>query len=414
MGRVNERAAIRLAVGMAALIGMAGLARAAPAAPDQPALPAPGTDATGPISPGPAATIEITLDPISVAEGGAATSSVLVRILDSAGNLTDAKLALESALAKLGKPARLESGTFRASLLVPAGTMEDVIEITARAGQAVAKAAFSISQVATTVTITPRGPIRADDSTRGQLEVLDVAVVDAAGNPVNEAPKGSARIGEFREAIRVGPGRWALPYRPPRISEDTTVEAVVTAGAASANVTLELQAGRFAFGGGAKAGLAVAGGGLGPALSGEGVAWTHVGRHHLGLMLELSWWMRSSSSSTTVGGSPSSYQTTQYYPSLLVSAAWQTRLADRWTIWATMGLGAGLVSNHAQLDGQPAVSEQGVAPVVSGSVSGSPLLRSVPICLEARLTWIGDPGLTTMSGSSTTFLLLLGYRFDVG
>jgi len=60
------------------------------------------------------------------------------------------------------------------------------------------------------------------------------------------------------------------------------------------------------------------------------------------------------------------------------------------------------------------VSEQGMAPVVSGSVSASPLLRSVPICLEARLTWIGDPGLTTMSGSSTTFLLLLGYRFDVG
>jgi hypothetical protein len=73
-----------------------------------------------------------------------------------------------------------------------------------------------------------------------------------------------------------------------------------------------------------------------------------------------------------------------------------------------------MVSNRARLGGQPEVSESAFAPAASGSLAAGPRLGPGALFLEARATWIGDAKLSTLSGSSITFLGLLGYRFDVG
>jgi hypothetical protein len=66
------------------------------------------------------------------------------------------------------------------------------------------------------------------------------------------------------------------------------------------------------------------------------------------------------------------------------------------------------------LAGQSTASESGFAPAASGSISVGPRLGPGFLFVEGRATWIGDAGLTTVSGSSMQFLGFLGYRFDVG
>jgi len=189
---------------------------------------------------------------------------------------------------------------------------------------------------------------------------------------------------------------------------------VVRAGAASTTVDLKLVARRLFVAVGAKAGVSIGGGRVGPGAGVETGAWTLFGRTQLGLVLDVTWWMRSKTSTATVGGAASTYKATQNYLPFLLSVAWRTPFADRWMLWATLGGGGGVVSNSAQVGGQPTVSESGFAAAVSGSLSAGPRLGPGFLFLETRVTWIGDPKLSTLSGSSTTFLGLVGYRFDVG
>jgi len=114
-----------------------------------------------------------------------------------------------------------------------------------------------------------------------------------------------------------------------------------------------------------------------------------------------------------VGATDLAYHATQHDPSLLLSAAWRSRLGDRWMLWATVGGGAGMVANSATVGGQPPVKESGVVPAASGSLSVTPRLGKGAFFLEARATWFGAPDLATLSGSTTTLLALLGYRLDV-
>jgi hypothetical protein len=299
--------------------------------------------------------------------------------------------------------------------VVPPGTQGDAFVVAARAGRAVATATFPIAaSAAALVRVSPHGPIRADGSTRGQFEIFDVTVLDAQGNPVSDVPVGSGGRGEFRGAIPVSPGHWALPYRPAPVAENTTETVVVTAGAASTTVELDLRASRLRLSLGVKAGVAVAGASLGPAVELEGGAWTSFGRTQLGLVLDVGWWTLSRTRTATVGGADLTYKSTQGYVPILLSVAWRTPFADRWMLWATLGGGGGAVSNSSQVGVQPKVSESGFAPAASGSLSAGPRLGPGSLFLEARATWIGYPKLSTLSGSSTTFLGLVGYRFDVG
>jgi hypothetical protein len=299
--------------------------------------------------------------------------------------------------------------------VVPPGTQGDAFVVAAQAGRAVATATFPIAaSAAALVRVSPHGPIRVDASTRGQFEIFDVEVVDSLGNPVGDVPVGSGGRGEFRGAIPVSPGRWALPYRPPPVKESTSEKVVVTAGAASTTVDLDLVARRVRVWLGLKTGIAVAGGSLGPMVGAEAGAWSSFGRTQLGLVLDVGWWTLSRTSTATVGGADLAYKSTQAYVPILLSVAWRTPFADRWMVGASAGGGGGVVSSSAQLEGQPSVSESGFAPAASGSLSVGPRVGPGFLFLEARGTWIGDPKLSTWSGSSFSFLGLLGYRFDVG
>ena len=362
---------------------------------------------------GPPATIEITQDPASPEAGTGAPASVTVRLRDSAGNLTDWALDLESDVATIGAPVRLEPGVYRLPITVPPGTPQTSMTISVVAGRAIATTIVPIAPpMAAKITIVPHAPIRADGSTPGKLEVLAVEVVDALGNPASDIPVGTAGRGEFSEALAVSPGHWALPYRPPRVSEDTVDPVVVRAGAVSATTDLELLASRLSVSLGLKAGVA-ASGSVGPAVGVEGGLWTRLGRTQLGLVLDVSWWTLSQSSTVTVGGAPLTYDATQNYLPFLLSLAYRRPFAGRWMLWASAGGGGAVVSNSARLEGQPSVSQSGFAPAATLSLSAGPRLGPGALFLELRLTWIGDAGLSTLSGSSTTFFALLGYRLDV-
>jgi hypothetical protein len=363
-------------------------------------------------TPGEAASIEITPDRPGAPGGGESFSAVIARILDSTGNPTESSLVLESQEALLQEPVRLERGVYRAQMEVRPGTRGGSALITARAGRLIATAAIPIApRVAAVIRVTPPGPIRPDDSSQA---VLEVVVTDAAGNPVADAPVGSGGAGTFGEPFFIEPGRWALPYRAPRVLANTTEHLTVTAGAASTGVEVRIVSGWAPVSLGLKGGVALSGGLLGPAAGGEIGVWALIGEAQFGLVLGADWWMLSERSTATAGGVASSYQATQNYIPILLSLAWRASLGRSWLLWATVGGGGALVSNQVQVGAQVPVSESGFAPAASGSLSTGPQLGPGYPFLEARATWIGDPSLSTLSGSSIIFLGLLGYRFDVG
>jgi hypothetical protein len=267
---------------------------------------------------------------------------------------------------------------------------------------------------AAAVRIAPPAAILVDGSGGEGLAVLEVTVVDAAGRPAEDVPVGSGGQGEFRDALLVEPGRWAVPYRPPLVLSDTTEHVVVKAGAASARVDLELLIRRPTLLLGVKAGVAVAGGRMGPGVGLEAGVWTVLGRAQMGLLLEGGWWTLSSSATATTGGVESSYGSTQNYFPVMLSLGWRIPVADAWALWLTAGGGGAVVSSRVELSGQKVSSESGFAPAASGSFSAGPRLGPGYLFLEARATWIGDPGLSTVTGSAVTILGFLGYRFDVG
>ena len=363
--------------------------------------------------PGSPATIELSLEPSGGPGGGGTPGSILVHIRDSAGNLTDAPLELEASMGRVGPPVRLDRGSVRASLEVPWTGKGEAAVVTARADGAVATLSIAPPS-ASAVRVAPLGPVRADGQGQTTLEVLDVVVVDAFGNPASDVPVGSGGRGEFREALSIEPGHWALLYRPPRILADATEQLVVTAGAASTTVELTYLASRGFFSAGLKAGMVVAGGAAGPAIGAEGGYWKRFGSTQLGLLLDVNWWMLSRTSTASVDGTATSYEATQNYLAFLLSLGWRTPIDDRWMLWAGLGGGGSVVSNSAQLGGQSTVSESGFAPAVRGSLSAGPRLGPGFLVLEARGTWVGDAGLSTLTGSVFTFLGLVGYRFDVG
>ena len=363
-------------------------------------------------TPGEPLAIEITQDQPGGAGAGGALGAVLVRVRDSTGNLTDGNLVLESDEVVLAAPVQLERGVYRVPLEVRPGTRGGVAVLTARAGRAIGTTTLSIAPpAAAVVRVTPPGPIRSDRSSRVQLEVV---VTDAAGNPALDAPVGTGGTGQFGEPFLVEPGRWALPYRPPRVLSDRTERVVVTAGAASTALDLSIVATQSPVSIGLKGGVALTGGLLGPAAGGEIGVWTMLGETQFGLVLDVEWWMLSETTTVTLGGAPASFESTRSHVPVLLAVAWRTQLGDSWLVWVTAGGGGSWVQNRSQLSGQTAVSESGFAPAASGSVSTGPHLGPGSPFLEIRATWIGDPGLSTLSGSSFTFLGLLGYRFDVG
>jgi hypothetical protein len=320
---------------------------------------------------------------------------------------------VETDLGEVGAPVRVERGVYQAPLIVPSalrGNRAILVLVKAEGVSATRSLPLAPGEPASVV-VTPPGVVSADGSTTAQLEVT---ITDSFDNPSEDAPEGEARYGEFGPASRLGPGRWVLPYRPRRLLEDTKDTLVVRSGPASTSLDVDLIAPRISFNVAAKIGLDVAAGQAGLALGAEASAWTQLGRAQLGLALDGSWWQLSRSSQVTVGGSPAAYQSDQSYVPILLAVAWRLPLGQRAMLWTSLGGGGAWVSSNTQLAGQPSISESGLAPAATLAVSfGWQVWRGFPF-VELRLTWVGDPGLATLSGSLTPFFLFAGYRFDAG
>ncbi len=358
------------------------------------------------------AALEIEEDPASNANG--IPGAVIVRIRDSAGHLTDGTVEVEADLATVGVPVRLERGVYRAPLLVTTETQGKSLFVIATANRIHATVTLLIpSPPPAMITVGPHGPIHADGSAPGRPAVLlPITVTDASGRAVNDVPVGSAQLGEIFDARVVGPGSWTLPYRPPRVLEDSVDHITVRAGTVSTHADLHLSAARFSGSIGLKAGIVVASS-VGPSIGVEGSAWASVGGSRLGMTLDLGWWTLSQTSAATVGGSTSTYHARQNYLPVLLSFSWRKLFARQWLFWVGAGGGVDMVWSSSQVSGQASVSESGLAPAASASVSAGPRLGPGAPFLELRVTWLGDAKLSTLSGSTVNFLALLGYRFDV-
>ena len=362
---------------------------------------------------GPAEVLEIEFDRPSAAPGDPTPVSVGIRVRDAVGNPTDAIVEVESDLGELGSPARAELGLYRAALVVPSALRGNrgIVVFAKTEGLSASGTLPLAPGPPASIRVTPPGTVSGDGRTTAQLEVF---IVDAFDNPADEPPEGKSTHAEFATASRMGPGRWVLPYRPRRLLQDTQDPVRVTSGPASETLAVDLVAPRVSFSVGPKLGLALAAGQTSLAIGVEASAWSQFGRTQLGLVLEGSWWSLGSSSSVQVGGAPASYSSDQSYVPILLSAAWRLPIGQRMMLWTSLGGGAAWVSNTTRVAGQQSLTDSGLAPTASLAVSfGVRLGRGFPF-VEVRGTWIGDPKLSTLTGSITPLFLLAGYRFDAG
>lgn len=362
-------------------------------------------------NPGPPAAIVIAPDE-AAGGGGAGPSGILVSVRDAAGNYTDGTVELESDVGEVSEPQRVERGVYRANVTAPPGTRADAVVVIARAGRAVATTTLAVApSAAAFVKVATPAPVRADGENRTSL---DVVVTDAYGSPVDEAPEGHAARGDFGKPFNLAPGQWVLPYRPPRVTEDGTEEVEVRVGGASAKVSVELLAPRMVLALGAKGGMAYGGEKVGVSAGVDAALWWLVGGSHLGLVLDVGWWMRSSNASASVPGQATlAVDDVQNFLPILLSFGWRTPLGAGWMLWLTAGGGGAWVADRSTVTGQPTVDVSGFAPAASASAGVGPAVGPGNLFLEARVTWVGDPNLPTMSGSSVNLLGLVGYRFDV-
>jgi hypothetical protein len=362
---------------------------------------------------GPPAELVVEFDRPRTAPGNPSPVMIGVRVRDALGNPTDGPIEVESDVGEVGMPERVEPGLYRVPLLVPSSLRGSrAVLVVAKAEGLSATGSLAIGPDPTaTIHVVPPGPVVADGANVAQIEVV---VTDVFGNPAEEIPEGEASPGDFASASRLGPGRWVMPYRPGRVLTDTRGTLTVKAGGAVEKVPVDLIASRISFAVGPKVGLALGGGGAGFAVGAEASAWTQVGRTQLGLVLDASWWSLSANQTLDVGGAPTAYASTQSWVPFILSASWRVALGRRTMLWTSLGGGVAWVSNQSQIEGQPEVSETGLAPALSAAVSlGFYVWSGFPF-LELRATWVGDPNMTTMTGSLVPVLLLVGYRFDAG
>jgi hypothetical protein len=362
---------------------------------------------------GPASEILVEFERSRAAPGDPTPIVIDVRVRDALGNPAEGPIEVESDLGEVGTPERVEPGFYRVPLVVPSSLRGSrAILVVAKTEGVSATGSLQVGPgPAAALQVVPPGPVVGDGTTTAQLEVV---VTDAFDNPAEEVPEGSATLGDFLPASRLGPGRWVLGYRPGRVLKDTGATLTVKAGAAAETVPVELIASRVSFAVGPKLGLGIAGGRLGLAVGAEGSAWTQLGKAQLGLVLEASWLSLSADETVDVGGAPAAYTSTQSWVPVLLSASWRMALGRRTMLWASLGGGFAWVSNRSQIAGQPEVSETGLAPAASAAVSfGVYAWRGFPF-VELRATWVGDPNMNTLTGTLVPVYLLLGYRFDAG
>jgi len=353
------------------------------------------------------AALEVDLDPSHLVRGSLEPVAVLVRGFDEARRPVDAEVTVTASAGTVSKPKRVEPGTWLAGLTVrPGSHAAGPVTVRARSGaiQAEAVLAFGPGEASVLRIEGPEAMV-----CDGTSAMLVVTVADAQGNAVDDLePALEARLADLGVPHHAGPGQWWIGYRPRCAAEAARDLVVGRAGPATAERAIRLAAPATGFGLGPKVGLALGAGGTGLAVAAEAAAWTRLSGQQVGLALEVARWSVTSRGTLDPLGA---YVNERTYLPVLLSAAWQRPLGGPLVLGASAGGGVAQVASSNRLAGQPDADAAGWAPAVSGSLSLGRWATHGVLLAEARATWIGDPGLPTLHGALTSFLLLAGYRF---
>jgi hypothetical protein len=337
--------------------------------------------------------------------------AVTVHIGDPERNPVDGDVTLDCDHGQLGAIERVAEGQYRAALAVPQVLPSSrSLLLLARVGELFSERIVPLvpGPAASLEVSSPRSA-PGDGASRVDL---DVTVVDAFGNAADDEPRAGARLGAVRPAARVGPGRWAIDYRPPRVLEDAEDVLTIEAGTLGTTRAIRIEARATWAGLGPWSGAAASAGSIRLALGAGASWWWRARREQLGVLLDAGWWSLSERTQVALPDGSAELAGDRSYLPLTASFAWGRRLGRNALGWISLGGGGARVSSSNALAGQPEVAEAGWAPAAAASVaSGVRAWRGFPY-VELRALWIGDPGLLTVAGSAQAILFLAGYRFD--
>jgi hypothetical protein len=333
-----------------------------------------------------------------------------VSVLDARGAPVDAPdVTLGCLVGEVGPLERVREGVHRATFTAPKvlPRVRSALLFASAGGYAGEQVVALAAGPASTLSI--NGPDVVLASEADQLR-LSVAVLDADGNPAEDEVQARATAGTL-EAARVGPGLWMVAFRPPPGADDFEDAVDVAAGDARASHPLLLSRGDRWIAVAPWAG-AVLGPTTGAAAGATASAWWHTAPDEVGLLLDLGVWRLRDRAEVALPGGSAGLTGERTYVPLTASFAWGHLLGRTLETVVGAGAGAALVLSSQQLAGQPAVEEAGWAPLgVLSAGFGWRLGRGLAF-VDARGVWIGDAGLSTLSGPSRALLLVAGYRYD--
>ena len=362
---------------------------------------------------GPPARISVEPSVDRAVAGGDERVLLRVRVTDAAGNPVGppAPPRVEASFGNVRAVDEVERGTFVAALELPVrrdGRRR--ADVTVAAGELSAAAAVELAPGAPArlVLAAPDAPVIADGTREARLRVQ---VLDQFGNEVEDAvpsvsASARAEVGAEREE-----GGWTVRYRPARVRADARQDVVVRAGPLAAATTLQVIAPAQRLVVAPKVGFAASSGGLRSAyLAAEGCFWTAWQDGRVGVALEVGTFDLDRTDRVTAGASTVILAGESRYVPVLASVAWDGGALGPGRWWISAGAGAALVTSTLTVDGA-AVHDAGWAAAAHATGGWGLRLGAGTAFAEARLAWHGNPGLETLSGSMTAFVLSAGYRW---
>lgn len=361
---------------------------------------------------GPAARIEVEPSVRRAVAGVDERVLLRIRVTDAAGNpVAVDRPRVEASLGSVERIEETGPGGFLAALALPARfDGHGRADVSIAAGGTSAAAAIELAPAAPgrLVLAAPDAPVVADGSREARVHV---EVLDRFGNAIADlVPTLSASARAEIAAERDGTA-WTLTYRPARVRSDARHDLVVRAGPLDAATTLSVVAPAPRAVVAPKLGFAAASGGLRSAyVAAEGCWWTTWLRDRVGLAVEVGTFELDRSDTVAAGASSIGLRGESRYVPVLASAVWDGgRLGPgRW--WAAAGAGAAYVTSTLTVEGARVYDAGWTA--AAHATGGWGLRAGGGTAFgEARLAWHGDPGLETLRGTLTAFVLSIGYRW---
>jgi hypothetical protein len=370
--------------------------------------PGPAAAAEAERRPGPPSRIALAPDR-AVAVAGEPPVQVDVSVVDAAGNPTAADLRVEPEEAVLDVR-ETERGRWAVGLAVPEQLLgRAALEVSVAAGDARAAARIALAPgPAFTLDVVPGAR---DVVADGEASVaLRVELHDRFGNPVPEPPP-AATSGQPAEVSteRDGEG-FRVTVRPRRRLEPGEDTLTIT-GAGRTEllpVTLRSPEPRVALA--ARAGWLAAGALRSPYGSLEATVWPFAA---YGVSLEAGAFGDERVDQVSASGGAVALRGEVRYLPVVLSARWRTTPWRATVLLAGAGALVAPVAAEAQVAGQPAVGETGVAAGAQLTFAAGRRLGAGMAFLEARATWIGDPGIEPVHGRVLALGVVAGWSHGV-